>query len=240
MKVQDLFIESLGLIGAIAIDELPTNSEFTACMRTCNMMLDSWSAESLMVRSTTRETFPLVSGQYIYTIGIGKNFNTSKPIKLEDAFFRDDANYDTPVTIITKDLYDNYPDKIISSGRPEVIMYDPGASQQSAQYGNIYVYPIPDASQSYNLTLESSKYLTEFVNLTDDVTFEPAYFEAIAWNLAERLWPKFNRIKPIPPTVVMGAMKSKRVIQNMNATIPTANMDLPGMKGGTYNIYTDQ
>lgn len=239
MLVQDLLIEAMSLVGAISIDEVPTSPELNSCLRSANMMLDSWSAQRLMIRAVTREPFPLTGGVYSYQIGTGATFNTGKPIEINSAFIRDANGYDTPLEIIEQDQYDGYTDKTVASGRPLALCYNPGKSQQATQAGTIFIYYIPDTS--YTLFIENQKYLTEFVNLTDVVSFEPAYFEAIAYNLAGRIWPKFHQSgTPVPAEVAGIARTSKRTIENMNSRPAIMGTDLPGSKVSNFNIYTGE
>lgn len=236
--VSDLLTESLAIIGATAIDETVSVSDLKTCLTSANLMLDSWSAQRLMLRATIQETFPITAGVSSYTIGSGANFNTVKPIRVIGAYLRDSSNLDTPLDVIDKDLYDSYTDKVVSQGRPIAICYDAGVSQQSPQAGTIFVYYVPD--DSYSLVLENQKYLTEFINLSDVVTFEPAYYEAIVYNVGVRIWPKFHRGKTLPPEIAGIARAAKRTVENMNARPICMGVDLPTSKKGAYNIYSDQ
>ena len=241
MLVQDIFIAMMEVIGATTLDEVPEASEMQKCMRHVNLMLDSWSGRSLLQLATIQENFPLVNGQVSYTIGIGGNFNTSKPIEIVRAFVRDNTNNDYPVDVKTVEIYESYSDKMISISRPEALYYDPGATQQSVQTGTIFLYPIPDDS-SDKLYIDSQKYFTEFVNLTDNVTFTPAYFRAIVYNGAVAIWRPMGRRGTPPPDITSQATESMRIIENMNAKPMISSIDLPGSKSGGsgYNIYTDR
>ncbi len=237
--VQDILIEALGYIGAQEINETPSPADLNTCLNTANFLIGSWSANSTMLRATIPESFTLTNNQASFTIGTGGNFNTVKPIRVVSAFLQDSSGSRYPINIVGKDVYDQYPDALISSGLPMVICYDPGVTQQTSQLGTIYVYPMANGAV-YSLFLEMEKYLTSFVNLTDTVTFEPAYFAAICWNLAEWIWPKFNRVKPLPALIRNNARSTKRTIENMNARRMTLGLDLPSAKATSYNIYTDQ
>lgn len=241
MLVQDIFKASMEIIGATTLDEAPEDSEMHKCLRHANLLLDSLSARKLLQLAEIQETFNLVAGQRSYTIGVGGNFNTSKPIDISSAFVRDVSLNDYPVDVKTREVYDSYSDKMISSARPDVIFYDPGATQQTIQTGTIYCYPIPDDS-SDDLVINSQKYLTEFVNLTDNVTFPPAYFRMLVYNLSEAIWRPMGRSGPVPPDIVSLARETMRIIENMNATQIVSGLDLPGTRtqGSGYNIYTDR
>lgn len=241
MLVQDIFIAMMEVIGATTLDEVPEDNEMQKCRRHVNLMLDSWSARNLLQLAAVQENFPLMAGKVSYTIGVGGNFNTSKPIEVLRAFVRDASNNDYPVDVKTVEVYESYSDKMISRSRPEALYYDPGVTQQSVQTGTIFLYPIPDDS-SDKLYIDSQKYFTEFTNLTDSVTFTPAYFRAIIYNGAIALWRPMGRRGNVPMDILGIASESLRTLENMNAKPMISALDIPGARrtGGSYNIYTDQ
>jgi len=233
MLVQDLFIAAMENIGATSLDEAPEASELQKCLRHCNFMLDSWSGRRLMVAATIQEGFPLAAGQRQYTIGTGGNFNTPKPISIDSAFIRDSALVDYPVYVVDVDTYDSFDDKMISTARPDVIYYDAGMTQQATQMGTISCYGIPD--NVYTLYVNSLKYLTEFVNLTDVVTFQPMYYDAIMQNLSVRIWRVMGRKGPVPADLLHDARMAMQVIETINHTIPIARIDMPNTGASVNN-----
>lgn len=240
IQVQDLIKAALQDIGALAKSEPMAADDANDALKKLNFMLDAWSVRSLMVLGAILESFPLTAGQRAYTIGIGGNFNTSKPSRITDAYVRDGYNIDTPVDVVEKDEYDSYEDKMISQARPIALYYDPGPTQQTVQTGVVSLYYIPDASTPYTLFIGEQKPLTEFSAITDTVTFQSAYYEALEYNLAVRLWPQYHDSgKPVQAELKELARESMKVIETMNATIPTAALELPGRKS-VYNIYTGE
>jgi len=225
-------------IGALAADETPSGSDTQLALKTLNMMLGAWSADNLRVRATVQENFPLGAGTRSYTIGSTGVFATVKPLKILGAFVRDSSNNDSGLNIIGKDLYDSFSDKMISSGTPEDLCYDPGLTQQSAHLGTIFLSPIPNAADT--LYIESLKILTSISSVGAAATFEAPYFEALAYNLAVRLYRKFHdHNAPIPTDTLRMAADSLTVIERMNATQPIAGISIPGQSGG-FNIYVGE
>ncbi len=249
LQVQDIIKEAMGVIGETSIDETPTASEMNMCLRVLNMMIGRLSANRLILRSTVTDSLLLTPGVCHYVMssqvitgltGYGY-FPTSvgKPIKIISAFIRDNNGIDTPVNIIEKQEYDSYIDKSFSSARPYSLNYDPGVTQQVSHYGVLSLYPIPDNTLPYTLFIESDKYLTSLVNLTDTVTFEDAYYEFLVYNLAVRLFRRFNDDSKIMPVDIISIAKSSReTIETMNAVQVTSSMDIPG-NVVTYNIFND-
>ncbi len=240
IQVQQLIKTALQDIGAVAKSELPTSDEMTDGLLKLNFMIDAWSVRSLMVLGTILEGFPLVAGKYAYTIGPGGDFDTTRPSAVTDAFIRDGRSTDTPVGILTLDEYAGLGDKAISAGRPQGLRFDPGATQAVTPLGTIYLYPAPDASTPYTLYAGEQKALTEFTNLTDAVTFQPAYYEALEYNLAVRLWPQYHSgSQPVENDLKVLSAEGLRTIETMNARSVTARCEAPGRRSG-YNVYTGE
>lgn len=235
--MQDVLKDAMGLVNAIEIDETPSSSDLSIVLRAANVMIDGWSSQNLLLRSDTTITVPLVAGVAGYTIGSsGADVTAPKPIKITSAYITD-ASMDYPLEIVTKALYDTFEDKNVSQSRPEYLAYDPGATQQSAQKGTVYFYHTPE--KSYTVSLECQAYLTEFVNFTDTITFEPAYYEPLIYNLAVRIFRRFSDDKtPIPMDIQVIANEGLTRLKAMNATQVISGVDLPG-KNARWNVYTD-
>jgi hypothetical protein len=239
LTVQQLLTESLGLIGAVAVDETPTTSELNNAMLVANVMLGRWSSQNLMIRSDLKITFPLVGNKADYTIGlVGADLTYDKPLSLNHGYITDNGS-DYNLDVITERLYDEQDDKKIAFSRPQYVCYDPGSAQQTNQTGTFTFYDTPDTA--YTATLSVSAYLTEFVNLSDIVTFEKAYYEAIIYNLAVRLFRRYHSVTAVIPTdITTIATYAENNIKNMNSQPINVGTDLPGVKPLTYNILTDQ
>lgn len=238
LQVQDIIKDAMGIIGATAIDEVPTATELNAGLRILNVMIDSWSARKLMLRSSTDMSFPLTTGVRTYTIGPTGAWVAARPVRIQNAFVRDSNNTDTHVDVISKQVYNDLQDKLIAQARPVYVEYDPGVTQQAAPVGTMSIFPIPD--QSYTFRFSADVYLTEFGALTDTVTMEPAYYEPLMYDLAIRLYRRYHEHgKPIPPDILATARQALKTLEVMNATTPIAAIDIPRGKP-VFNIYTDQ
>ena len=232
----------MGECGATRINEIPAPYELSIGIQLANLMIGGWSAERCMLRATTSESFPITAGVASYTIGVGKTFNTAKPLSITGAFIRDNYNIDLPLDIVSRDRYDAYEDKQFAQARPISLFYDPGNAQQtSPNFGTIWLYYIPDAASTYTLWIDSDKYLTEFVNPTDNITFETVYWEALVANLAVRLFSHFHGVKvEMPRRMIDAAASTKRKIKTLNVRRAMATVDVPGKALGIYNVYTGQ
>jgi hypothetical protein len=238
---QDIIKASLRILGVIDKGESPSAAEMQEALQALNMLIDSWSADSLTSIAMTQESFQLWPGVSEYTIGpyLGTlpapNFwwNTTKPIDVNSAFYRDSGNNDYQVDWIDKLEYDGYVDKITATGPPQYFTYDQGETQQLNQVGYIYIYPVPDLS-TYSLFIESIKPFTSFTNLTDVFTFPPYYERAFKYNLAIELAPEYGL--PIQPAIAKIAEDSFKIVERNNVSTPPMQLDLPRTKGGIFNI----
>ena len=241
ITVAQLITTALQDIGAIAKSETPTADEMQDALMKLNAMIDLWSLRPLMVLGTIMESFPLTVDQYFYTIGIGGDFDTSRPSAINTVFIRDGYNDDTGVDIVGVDMWSALPDKAVSTGRPELLYYDPGVTQQAVQTGVIYLYPAPDASTPYTLFIGEQKSLTEFSAITDHVTFQPGYLECLEYNLAVRLWPQYNDDgRAIRSDLKTFAKEAMRVLETTNSKQLRSTIEVQGKVRGGYNITTGE
>ena len=235
LYVADLIKASMRVGRILRKDEEPDADEMNMALQSLTIMLHSWSARKLMVRSNVEEMFDVQAGINTYTIGIGGAFNTSKPYKITNAFIRDSNMVDQPLDIVPMEFYQSIMDKGITTSRPDMLVYDPGAAQQATQTGAIILYGIPDIG--YKLGLLSQKPFTDFTSIRDKVTFDLPYEEAIKYELAVRLWPEYHK-EPVSNDVYALANEAMHVVESMNSNTPVSVTDLPGVKRPyQYNIY---
>ena len=214
MIVSQVIDKALNALGARSPNEPADNNEYQDYLTTLNMLIDMWAAQRLMSSALIKEGFSLVANTGSYTIGSGQTFNTSKPEEILSAYFRDtSSNYDRNVDIITREEYDSLSDKLTSTGAPQYLFYDLGATQQTVQAGTVYVHPLPD--KAYTLYIESMKQFTEFSALTDTVTFPSYYQMAFVYNLAIAIAPDVG--VSVTPEVVKLAEESLNTIKRINA-----------------------
>jgi len=237
VTVSDILKDAMGLCNATEIDETPSSSEMAVALRAANVMLGRWATQKLLVRASTTVAFNTVANQAAYTIGAsGANITASKFLRLDSGYVTD-GNIKYPLEVFTQEMYNNLGDRSVVGGRPVYVAYDPGAAQQTAQMGTLFLYRTPE--KVYPVVLEGSIYFTEFVNFTDTVSFEPAYYEALIYGLAVRLFRRYTDDKtPVPADIAGIASESLKNLKNLNAERVPAQLDLPGIGGG-YNVLTD-
>ena len=234
LTVADVVKDAMGLIGAVEIDETPSASEMNIALRALNVMIDSWSSQHLMLQASTSVEFILIEGKAKYT-----TLDTGGPkiIRVNSGYVTDDGGCDDNLEVQTKEFYDSIQDKNLTYGVPQYICFSPGSTQQAVPSDDLYLYYTPD--KAYLCHLECDIYLTEFTKLTDIVTFAPAYYEALIYNLATRLFRRYSDDKtPVPQDIAMIAHNAISTLKNMNSQPVICGFDFVGMRTKN-NIYTD-
>jgi hypothetical protein len=239
-SANDVITASLRKIGVLAIEagEVATAAAATAGLDDLNMMLKSWATRRLVLRAPTLlGGFALTAAKYSYSVKVSGDLNTACPLSVLSAYYRDASGYDYPLDLLTREQYDGYFDKAVTTGAPQALFFDPGATQQAARAGTIYIYPVPDSAATYTLYIEALVSLTSFATLTTAYTLPDEYLEAIVYNLAVRLAPDYGR--PTPAEVAAIAKASFDNICRLNAPQLVRSVDMPGCGGsGGGNIYT--
>lgn len=229
---REIIRRSLRLCEAIgAGDTVDGDAKETNAFGYLNDLLTYWGAEKLLVPYLTTETFSLIVGTSVYTIGSSGNFNTVRPNRIINAFIRDSSNNDYPVDIISLEEYDACTLKT-TSARPDRLVYLP-----ENPLGKIKLYPTPSAVES--LIIDSWKPLAQIALVSDSFGLPPEYLRAITYNLAVEIAPEYGIVKN---ELIRQAETAKKAIKSLNVgVIPIAGFDSAlGGAGHSYNVYTDQ
>lgn len=183
-----------------------------------NMMLGTWSNKRRRALSSVEENFTLTIGQESYTIGTGGDFNTERPVKIEDAFVRDSAGQDHPVKIILdRAEYTRLIDKDIQA-RPFALYFE---RLFTISRGNIILNRAPDAAETLYLIMW--KNFAKFTSLTQEVVLPDGYEELIYSQLAIRLAAHYG--KAISAELAAVAKDSADGIDTVNTEIPITISD---------------
>lgn len=202
----DLIKSSLRIIGVLGEGDTASNQGMQDALVSLNDLLEQWTLERLMIYDLQTESFTLVSGTNNYTIGSGGTFNTTRPVKIEDAYIRD-SSIDYRLSIISKREYEDFSSKSNESTIPQYLYYEP-----SFTLGKIFLYPTPSSANT--LRIVTWKPFTAFATITTSVSFPPAYYKALRYNLAMELSPEYG--KTITSDIMMIAQETKTAIKSVN------------------------
>jgi hypothetical protein len=230
----DLIKRSLRLIGVLGNGETPDNDSAQNARTVLNQMLGQWNNDKLLLYYSLRETFTVTANVYNYSIGSSQTWNTTRPIRIEQAFIRDSNNNDNDVEIISTQRYDQILDKSGTFGMPELLYY-----YATYPYGAIKLWPVPD--KNYTIGLTQYKQFSEYSALNTTVSLPPGYEAAICYNLAVELSPEYG--VQLLPIVIEKATEYKANIERINTPENIISVsDLSGISNSVtaYNIFTDE
>lgn len=213
--VSDLIRSSMRLIGVIATGETPTADEANDGLLVLNDLLENWSTENLSVWGSSNQTFVLVPGQSIYTIGPLGNWVTDRPMDILDAYMTF-SGVDFPVVCINQEQYNEINLKSMQQPIVERLLY-----VNEFPLGKVTVWPVP--TQANNLTLTMGRILDFPVALTDTLTGPPGFLKALRYCLAVEFAPEFG--VEASPTVLAVANDAKGDYKRSNMTEVVAQYD---------------
>lgn len=190
-----------------------------------SMMVDEWSAESLMVPAVAREEFETCCAQTTYLMGPHGDWNTSRPTLIRDMRILF-GGVDVPVRVVG---YDDY-----AAVRLKTLQVDP-ATIAWPDYAHplcaVHLYPVP--ASTLTVTVISEKPLADFRGMFDAVRFPPGYESALVYGLSLRL----GNQNPVDAQI---AANAKRQVKARNARTTTLAMPAPlAGRGRRYNILSD-
>lgn len=231
-KVRDLIRRSLILSGILAEGETPTAEQQQDAFSTLKEMLESWSTENLIIYAKAREEFDLVPNQSVYSFGSTGNFDSSRPLVIDRAAVKiTGSNTEIPIGIINEDQWADISQKDTQSAYP-TRLYPEGTSPLAT----LNLWPVP--TETNKLVIYSSKPLSEFTTVNDDITLPPGYMMAIRYNLSIQLSIEYQ--KPVALEVAQIANDSKASVKRMNIKPQYLAVDPALTSGKKFNILTGE
>jgi hypothetical protein len=215
--VSSVCTNALREIGAVALEETPTNGELQAALLKLNDMIESWNTQRLTVYAQTQALFPITANKASYTFGPGGDWNAVRPLKITEAYSRDSQGNDFPIKVVNYDEYSTILPKYITSALAQKIYFDNAFPLMSA-------FPWPRWSDaSYQANIWSWNAIGAFANLNTNIILPPAYARAIKYNLALECGPQFGR--EITKDLAMLAVSSKAEIKRLNTVVLQMGFD---------------
>ena len=231
---RDIVNLALKTANVVGVGQSSLPEDINDCFNMLNMMIAQWQRRRYMVYNLKTVSLT-ATGATSYTIGLGQQFNTERPAKIEAAFFRMQGGSTLPVdyplqVLRAKEDYDRISIKTLNAF-PEYVFYD-----SAFPVGNVFVWPVPN--NQYEIFLTVMTQLQRFQNLSEVIVMPDEYLDAMQWNLADRITAMYGL--PQNPQITGYAKASMLAIKEVNSQIPLLHMPvaLRG-KSGAYNIYGD-
>lgn len=195
-----LIRDALGLTNSVGVDQTLTADEVSDSLRAFNDVLEEWSTQSLAVYGQANQTFTTVNGQATYTIGSGGNWNTTRPVRINEPAYSTINGVTFPYVSITQQQYNLIGYKSQPGGGTDI--------GQSYLYVNedplglITLWPVPNAA--FSITFSIDRVLSQVTNAATSISFPPGYAKAFKYTLAVELAPLFGtRISEWPDVVAL-------------------------------------
>ena len=231
---RDIINLALKTANVVGVGQSSLPEDINDCFNMLNMMIAQWQRRRYMVYNLKTVSIT-ATGATSYTIGLGQQFNTERPAKIEAAFIRMQGGSNLPVdyplqVLRAKEDYDRISIKT-QNAFPQYVFYD-----STFPVGNVFVWPVPN--NQYQIFLTVMTQLQAFQNLSEVIVMPAEYLDAMQWNLADRILTIYGL--PENPKITRYAEVSMRAIMENNSQIPLLHMPvaLRG-KSGAYNIYGD-
>lgn len=209
--VRDLVTGAMRLVGLVAAGEKPNDDDMDTCVQALSGMIDSWSNSKLLQYTINPYVFNLNPGQQQYTLGPGGDWDTARPMMIQNAYVRLNQGVtnqlDIPMKTLTDKEYGDISIKNMGSNFPWAI-YDNG----NYPLRTVTVFPIP--STQCQIVFWLWQPLVNLDNIDEVVTYPPGYERAFRFNLAVEIAPEFG--KECPAQVVATAKVSKDELKRMN------------------------
>ena len=210
--VRDLINGAGRLINIIQQNEAMTGDNLNVALYSLEHMIDSWSNNRLMIFSLREMEFPL-TGQESYTLGPGGDWNTERPMKIQDCYARlqpgSPQQLDIAMQPLTVDQYAGIAVKHTPSTFPFAFYDDCNYPLRT-----ITLFPIPTGPA--NIVLWLREPLADLTNIDAEVNYPPGYERAFRFNLAVELASEFG--KTCSPELLGKAEASILQIERLNST----------------------
>ncbi len=191
-----IITRALRICGAVGQGVTPNSDAITEGAEALNDLMKELAIEDGMPLWKIRVMTPItLTATATYVIGIGSTSNQTAPLKILQAWTRDNSvsatPLDSPCLILSQNEYNLLQSKQ-STGTPNQVWYNPpgpGIITVSDLAGTLSVYPVPDSYTIANKTmcLVGQVPFDDFSASTDIPDCPSYWYNAIKWLLAVEL-----------------------------------------------------
>lgn len=188
---------ALKRIGALDVNEQPEASDYETGREWLNYIMKTAAVMGWNVFRSAESSVTLLAGQAEYTFGGSGSPDVSfRPLRIEEARWRNSAGTDLSMQRLSRDDYFTQPNKT-TQGTPTTFYYNPGSTQ-----GKMYVWPVPDANTATTIQFTYQRTLEDFDDTDDEPDLPQEWYGPIVKALAAELAPIYF---PENPAIVQSA-----------------------------------
>jgi len=233
--VRDLLHQSALLVGLRAAGEVLDATLAQDCLTVLNQMIDAWALEELLVYFLDRQVLTMTVLKQQYTLGPGGDLPIVRPVRIEAANWRDEAQVpalELPLGRLQRQQYHNLRVRELTSALPTRFYYEPGWP-----LGVLFLHPSPTQSKKIVLWVWHPWSVSSVDQLDDVLSLPPGYERLLVHALAVDLGQQPGA--RLTPQTVKIAMEARQLVESLNASIPVLQMPhgLFGRKVGSYSYY---
>jgi hypothetical protein len=226
----DLITGALRKLGVYAPGETLSAADATDALDTLNGLFDILSNEDLAIFNSNENVFPLVNGQFQYSVGVGAaDWNIQRPIRITQAYSRltsTSGGVDFGCEIRPLAEYAQITMKQLPGPWPKRLFYNP-----TFPLGTVYLWPVPTIVASFHVWTDE---ILQSVSLATQLQLPQGYFLGLQWMLCELLSPEYG--KPITPDIARLARQFRRILKTTNERpVAISGIEATGMTSGQMN-----
>jgi hypothetical protein len=185
----DIIKRALRLVGAISQGQTPSTAVIDETNFALSCLVKALEADGMPIWAITSISIPVTAGVNSYTIGIGLTVNTSKPLKIFQAYNHDsNSNIDIPMRILTQQEYNRLGNKT-TSGNPIQIYYQPLRDS-----GVLHVFPTPSSVEVgvNTIVIWYQRPYEDTGISTNNQDFPQEWYDVLCYGLAVRIAPEYG------------------------------------------------
>jgi len=213
--------DACGLTNSIGVDQTLTAKEVSDGLRKFNDVLEEGSLYSQFVYGQANQTFATVATQASYTIGPAGNWNTVRPVTINEPAYATVQGISFPYRQVNQQQYDLIWFKAQPGGGTDVgqcflyVNEDP--------LGIVTLWPVPSAV--FSITFSIDRVLSAVTNAAATITFPPGYAKAFTYKLGVELAPLFGKKMTNYPDVAQIQRETWGSVKRANRKPPVMQYD---------------
>jgi hypothetical protein len=220
--VRSILTRAVRLLGAVSQGTPLAAGDAADALVALNSMLAAWNISNLNVFTRNIDTYTLVAGKQIYTLGPSGDIAVApqtRPNGVDRALLRVTTvipNLELPIEILQDDEWAAIPIKDVSSAIPTRLF-------MTGDFPNSAIYLWPKPSVANQLVLWTWDQLDAVADVNTDLSLPPGYERAIIYNLALELSAEYGVVPS--PVVAQIAVDSLAQIKRINSSAMTLKCD---------------
>lgn len=240
---RDIITLAMKEAGILGVGQTALAEDMTDGFTYLSRMMAAWQVERWMIPALIDIKITL-SSKKSYTIGVGGDFNITRPNDIKGAYIVQLNTGTTPVSLQMAKIF-SYEDYIRIAVKdlnslPDHFFYD---AAWAGGLGNIFFWPIGNSSYEAHILVEAQLSFplaaqnppAAGTGLDTVFSLPPEYLEAIHYNLAIRMFSGWQ-IPQQASTMLLAKTSLKRIKTN-NSQIPSLGMP-PGLRRGkAFNLF---